>query len=170
MLNIISGTDTGGSGEVFVRGKPVNFANYHEATKAGVFRIFQELALVPNMTVWENLFLSHEKHFTTGGLIRRRSAIRRARELLRRFDHSWIDPMEKVENYPFAVRQVIEVLKAFALADLLGHEEPIVLLDEPTAALASDEIHFLSRPAGQGEGPKRCRLRLASLVRAAGLE
>ena len=143
VLNIISGTDTGGTGEVLVRGKPVNFSNYHEATKAGVFRIFQELALVPNMTVWENLFLSHEKHFTSGGLIRRRSAIRRARELLRRFDHSWIDPMEKVENYPFAVRQVIEVLKAFALADLLGHDEPIVLLDEPTAALASDEIHFL---------------------------
>ena len=143
VLNIISGTDNGGTGEVLVRGKKVNFASYHQATEAGVFRIFQELALVPNMTVWENLFLSHERHFTSGGLIRRRSAIRRARELLDRFDHGWIDPLAKVESYPFAVRQVIEVLKAFALADLLGHAEPIVLLDEPTAALASDEIHFL---------------------------
>lgn len=143
VLNIISGTDVASAGEVLVRGKVVNFRDYHEATQNGVFRIFQELALVPNMTVWENLFLSHEKSFVTAGFIRRNAAIKRAQELLDRFDHGWIDAKAKVESYPFAVRQVLEVLKAFALAELLGHAEPIILLDEPTAALASDEIDFL---------------------------
>jgi ribose transport system ATP-binding protein len=143
LLNIISGTDKQTSGTVILKGAEVSFGNYHEATRNGVFRIFQELALVQNMTVWENLFLSHEQKFTTVGFIRRKDGIRRAKELLERFDHGWIDPERRVQDYPFAVRQVLEVLKAFALADLLGQTEPVILLDEPTAALAADEIDFL---------------------------
>jgi ribose transport system ATP-binding protein len=143
LLNIVSGTDRADTGTVAVRGREAAFRDYHEATRHGVFRIFQELALVPNMTVWENFSLSHEEHFTTAGLISRRAAIRRTRELLDRFDHGWIDPARVVESYPFAVRQILEILKAFALAELLGHDEPIILLDEPTAALAADEIEFL---------------------------
>ncbi|MDQ4490807.1 sugar ABC transporter ATP-binding protein [Sinomonas sp. ASV486] len=143
LLNIISGTDKQTSGSVLLKGQEISFSNYNQATRSGVFRIFQELALVQNMTVWENLFLSHEKKFINVGLINRREGIRRAKELLRRFDHGWIDPERKVQDYPFAVRQVLEVLKAFALADLLGQTEPVILLDEPTAALAADEIEFL---------------------------
>jgi len=143
LLNIISGTDRADSGIVTVRGSRAAFHDYHEATRHGVFRIFQELALVPTMTVWENFSLSHEKHFTTAGVISRRAGIRRTRELLERFDHGWIDPTRSVESYPFAVRQILEILKAFSLAELLGHDEPIILLDEPTAALAADEIEFL---------------------------
>jgi ribose transport system ATP-binding protein len=143
VLNIVSGTDRANSGTVTVRGRRVVFSDYHEATCNGVFRIFQELSLVPNMTVWENLYLSHESRFTTAGIISRKAGIRRARALLERFGHGWIDPTRTVESYPFAIRQIIEILKAFALAELLGHDEPIILLDEPTAALASDEIEFL---------------------------
>ncbi|MDQ0381282.1 sugar ABC transporter ATP-binding protein [Amycolatopsis thermophila] len=145
LLNIVSGTDSQDDGTVLVRGREVSFRDYRQATRHGVFRIFQELALVPNLTVWENFYLSHEQEFSLGGVIRRGSAIRRARALLDRFDHGWIDPARPVGDYPFAVQQVIEILKAFALAELLGHEEPIILLDEPTAALASDEIEFLHR-------------------------
>jgi ribose transport system ATP-binding protein len=145
LLNIISGTDRADSGTVAVRGREAVFRDYHDATRHGVFRIFQELALVPNMTVWENFSLSHEEHFTTAGVIRRRAGIRRTRELLERFDHGWIDPARVVGSYPFAVRQILEILKAFALAELLDHDEPIILLDEPTAALAADEIDFLRR-------------------------
>lgn len=143
LLNIISGTDKQTSGSVILKGSEVAFSNYNEATRNGVFRIFQELALVQNMTVWENLFLSHEQKFMTAGIIPRKDGIRRAKALLERFNHAWIDPERKVQDYPFAVRQVLEVLKAFALADLLGQPEPVILLDEPTAALAADEIEFL---------------------------
>lgn len=145
ILNIISGTDHQNSGAVYIRGREMNFSDYHEATKNGIFRVFQELALVPNMTVWENLFLSHEKHFVRAGIINRTKAIRQARALLERFDHGWIDPEAKVEDYPFAIRQILEILKAFALAEVLHHDEPILLLDEPTASLASDEIDFLQK-------------------------
>lgn len=145
LLNIVSGTDAQDHGEVLLRGKPVRFRDYHEATRHGVFRIFQELALVPTMSVWENFLLSHEGHFTTAGLMRRRRARAWVKGLLARFDHGWIDPDRDVADYPFAVRQVLEILKAFALAELLGHDEPVILLDEPTAALSSDEIDFLRR-------------------------
>ncbi len=89
------------------------------------------------MAVWENLYLSHESSFTTLGIISRKAGIRRARALLERFGHGWIDPARAVESYPFAIRQIIEILKAFALAELLGHDEPIILLDEPTSFMDS---------------------------------
>jgi ribose transport system ATP-binding protein len=143
VLNIISGTDHQDSGTVLVNGREVSFANYREATSNGVFRIFQELALVPNLSVWENFVLSHEQHFVRAGLIKRGAGIAWVRDLLARFDHSWVNPAAAVDDYPFAVRQVLEIIKAFALAELLGHEEPIILLDEPTAGLAADEIEFL---------------------------
>lgn len=143
VLNIISGTDRQDSGQVLIKGREVRFDDYHEANRHGVFRIFQELALVPNLSVWENFVLSHERHFIRAGLIKRGAGIAWVRELLDRFAHSWVDPAAAVGDYPFAVRQVLEIIKAFALAELLGHDEPVILLDEPTAALAADEIEFL---------------------------
>ncbi|RZT25556.1 monosaccharide ABC transporter ATP-binding protein (CUT2 family) [Mycobacterium sp. BK558] len=143
LLNIISGTDRQDSGTVSVSGSEVAFADYREATNRGVFRIFQELALVPNLSVWENFVLSHEQHFMRGGFIKRSAGRAWVRDLLARFDHDWVDPATPIDDYPFAVRQVLEIIKAFALAELLGHDQPIILLDEPTAGLAADEIDFL---------------------------
>ena len=144
LLNIVSGTETPTSGNVAVRGHDVSFANYHQASSNGVYRVFQELALLPNLTVWENLFFGHENLLTKGGVIQRSAAIRRAETILERYGHAWIDVRQPVGSLPFALQQVIEILRAFALAELLGQEHPIILLDEPTAGLASDEIHFLA--------------------------
>ena len=143
LLNIICGTETASSGRMEVRGRPMWFDHYHQASLNGVYRVFQELALLPNLTVWENLFFGHERLLTRGGLIRRSSAIRRATSVLERFGHGWINPRKQVGDLPFATQQVIEILRAFALSDLLDQPEPILLLDEPTAGLASDEIEFL---------------------------
>jgi len=143
ILNIISGTDSPDGGEVLVRGESVAYRNYHDAAKDGVFRVFQELGLVQNLRVWENLFLGHEDLFLVGPFLRRRAAIKRAKTIFARFDYAWIDVERQVSSYPFAVQQLIEVMRAFALAELLGHEDPIVLLDEPTAALAANEVEFL---------------------------
>lgn len=143
LLNIICGTETATSGHMEVRGRTMWFDQYHQASLNGVYRVFQELALLPNLTVWENLFFGHERLLTTAGLIHRTSAIRRAATVLERFGHGWINPRALVGDLPFATQQVIEILRAFALSDLLGQPEPILLLDEPTAGLASDEIDFL---------------------------
>ena len=143
ILNLICGTQAADSGEVFVGGNKVGFGSYHEANLGGVFRIFQELALVPNIAVYENLFLSHEAHFSRYQLVSHKRRIDRARELLAEFGHSHIDPTKSTDAYDFSSRQVLEIIKAFALAEVLGIETPIILLDEPTAGLAGEEIDFL---------------------------
>lgn len=143
LLNLISGTDHASAGTLTVRGRVADYTSYHEAATHGVFRVFQELALLPNLSVWENLFIGHEEHFQRFGIIDRRSAITRAREIMERFDHGWIDVERRVESYPFAVCQMIELFRAFALSELLEQEDPIILLDEPTAALDHDEVEYL---------------------------
>jgi ribose transport system ATP-binding protein len=143
LLNIVSGTDRPDAGQVLIRGEVAAYRSYNDATRGGVFRVFQELALIPNLTVWENLFLGHEEHFLRARTIDRRAAIRRAREMMDRFGHGWIDVERPMGEYGFAVQQLLEILKAFTLAELLGYSEPVVLLDEPTTSLASDEVEFL---------------------------
>ncbi|MGO9995954.1 MAG: sugar ABC transporter ATP-binding protein [Steroidobacteraceae bacterium] len=143
LLNIICGTDRQTSGEVIVRGTAVAFQTYYDAACNGVFRVFQELALIPTLTVWENLFLGHEQLLTRFGVIARNRAIKLAQDVLRRFDHSWLNVESLVGDLPFSVQQLVEILRAFALAELLNQGEPILLLDEPTAGLSSEEIIFL---------------------------
>jgi ribose transport system ATP-binding protein len=149
LLNIMSGVDEQTEGEVWLRGERVAFKSYKDATAAGVFRIFQELALVPTLPVYQNLFLAHEDRFARFGVISRRAMIRRTRKLLADFDHAWVDPLRDVMTYDFSTRQVLEIIKAFALAELLEHEEPVILLDEPTAGLTKDEIDFFGSVIGQ---------------------
>lgn len=143
ILNIMCGTDRQTDGRLLLRGKEVAFDSYHDAAKAGVFRVFQELALIPNLSVWENIYLGHDTLLRKYGFIQRADAIRKTQALFDRYGHGWIDVRTRVEDLPFAVQQVVEILRAFALAELLGIEEPIILLDEPTAGLSSDEIEFL---------------------------
>ena len=143
LLNLISGTDRPDAGEVLVRGEPVSYKSYYDAARNGVYRVFQELALIPNLPVWENLFLGHERLFAPFGLVGRRKAIHMAREVFERLGHGWIDVEAPIRDYPFATRQIIEIVKAFALGEILGWSHPIILLDEPTAAASSEEVDFL---------------------------
>jgi ribose transport system ATP-binding protein len=143
LLNLLSGCLTPDSGELIVRGRPARPRSYLDATALGIFRVFQEPALVPSLSVADNLFLAHEDVFTTRGMLRTRSMRAAARDVLERFDHGWIDVDRPAGQYEFATRQVVEIIKAFALSELLGVAEPVILLDEPTAGLAREEIEFL---------------------------
>ena len=145
LLNIVSGTDIADSGSVLVNGHALRFSNYRAANEAGIFRIFQELALIPNLAVYENLFLTHEIMYGASGVIDRHASIAKAQSLLTAYGHGWIDPTRPTGSYPFVTRQVIEIIKAFAIAELLGHTTPLLLLDEPTAALTATEVDFLKQ-------------------------
>lgn len=145
LLKIISGNVVPDSGAITVRGRQVSFRNYQDATRAGVFHIYQDLALVPTMSVFENVLLAHEAHFSRFGVIDNRAMRRKVASVFAEFGHGHIDVDEKIATFDFSTRQVIEIVKAFALADLLGIETPIMLLDEPTAALTGDEVDFLMK-------------------------
>jgi ribose transport system ATP-binding protein len=144
MLDIVCGTTAADAGQLFVNGREVHPRSYREATELGIFRVFQNLSLVPSAAVFENLFLAHESHFSTFGVLRRGRMRKQAAEVLERFGHASIDPSARTGSLDFATRQVIEIVKCFALADLLRVEQPLILLDEPTTGLTGDEVDFFT--------------------------
>lgn len=145
LLNILSGVVQPDEGRLLIRGEETRLRDYRDANFKGIFRVFQELALVPSVPVYENMFLTHENRFTKFGIINRSAMIRRASAFFEEFEHGWIDPTKPTGSYSFSVRQIIEIIKAFALAELLETPAPVLLLDEPTAGLLADETEFFFR-------------------------
>jgi len=136
MIKILSGVLRPDAGTLEVRGSPVTFRNPHDARALGVGTVFQELTLMPWMTVAENLFLRNEPQGRTG-LIQRRRLAARADEVFGRLGIEGIDPYELPAGLSLAHRQVIEIARA-----LLGDPD-ILFLDEPTSALAEQEVDWL---------------------------
>jgi ribose transport system ATP-binding protein len=116
----------------------VDLRSPHAARALGVGTVFQELTLMPWMTVAENLFLRNEPQ-GPAGLIKRRELGRRADEVFERFGIEGIDPSELPAALSLAHRQIIEIARA-----LLG-EPDILFLDEPTSALAEQQVEWLFR-------------------------
>ncbi len=73
LLKIISGNLKADSGSIAVRGREVELRNYQDANRAGIFHIYQDLALVPTLSVYENVLLSHEARFIRFGAIDNRA-------------------------------------------------------------------------------------------------
>ncbi|MBV9232030.1 MAG: sugar ABC transporter ATP-binding protein [Chloroflexi bacterium] len=145
LMNILSGVDHPEAGSILLHGHPIAPRSYYEATLLGIFRIYQEQALVSNIPIFENLFLSHEGHFSRFGLLNRRAMIRAAQQIFKEFGHEWINPTAITDTHDFSTRQVIEIIRAFALANVLHIDTPVILLDEPTASLSKEEIDFLGK-------------------------
>ena len=140
LFNIMSGIVQPDSGSIELRGKPIAPANYHEASLLGISRVFQEQALIANIAVYENLLLSHEARFTRWGqLIDRRRMIAVAERVVQAAGLD-IDVRRRTSDYDFSKRQTIEIARACLVPqEVLGIEYPVVLLDEPTAALHKDD-------------------------------
>ncbi len=121
-------------GSFFVDGKEANFHGINDAEASGIAVIYQELALVNDMTVAENIYLGHEP--TRAGLIDWNKMYRDASALLRRFNID-IDPTLRVGDIGVGKQQLVEIVKA------LRKESHILILDEPTAALTEQEVDIL---------------------------
>ena len=144
MLRIISGIVRPDSGTLLLDGNPFAPAGYAAAVRSGISMVFQEQALVPNIAVYENLFLAHEKAFRNRfGIVDRNAAISAAAQALDDLNLGHINPRRQLREFGFEDRQMIEIARAFALASLYGIAEPIILLDEPTAAIAEKEVEAL---------------------------
>ncbi len=138
LIKTLSGIHPAGTyqGTLHVEGREVSFANSKEAEKAGIGVIYQELALVPEMTVAENIFLGNEPRRLGGVLIDWESVYRESKILLDRFGLT-IDPAARVQDLGVGHRQLVEIAKA------LSKESRILILDEPTAALTEHEVDVL---------------------------
>jgi ribose transport system ATP-binding protein len=136
MIKILSGVLRPDQGNVRIQGNDVAFRNPHDARAHGVGTVFQELTLMPWMTVAENLFLRNEPR-GPGGLIQRRELASRADELFAQLGVRGIDPYELPTSLSLAQRQVIEIARA------LLRDPEILFLDEPTSALSEQEVEWL---------------------------
>jgi ribose transport system ATP-binding protein len=107
------------------------------AIKVGISTIYQELDLVPGLTVTENIFLGHE--LSRGGFSQRSRANQVARDLLARLGHSEISPTRTVGSLSPAGQQIVSMARA------LSHDTRLLILDEPSAVLDQGEVDNLFR-------------------------
>jgi L-arabinose transport system ATP-binding protein len=134
LLKILSGAYQPSSGTLAIDGRAVGFADTGEALAAGVAVIYQELHLVPEMSVAENLFLGHLPRRL--GLVDRRGLAEAARRQLELIGEA-IDPKTKLGRLPLAQRQMVEIAKA------LTRGARIIAFDEPTSSLSDREVRRL---------------------------
>jgi ribose transport system ATP-binding protein len=132
LIKIMSGVVQPDSGIMEIEGRPVRFAGPADAMRAGIVAIFQELSLVPDLTVAENICAPEPpRRF---GLIDRRAQRRRARALLARVNCEDVHPDELVRNLALSRRQMIEIARA------LGRSPRLLILDEATSALTAADV------------------------------
>lgn len=141
LIKILSGVHTDFEGEIFLDGKKVRFKSPQEARAMGISAIHQDLALVDSMRVLDNLFLGREK--TRGPWwMDWRSEKTRALEILQPLGIT-VDLEAPLSQYPLSVRQMIEIARA------LASEARILVMDEPTSALAESEVKRLFNLIGR---------------------
>jgi ribose transport system ATP-binding protein len=135
LMKVLAGVYTADSGEVLIEGEPVSFSHPVQAQGAGVAIIFQEFNLLPDRTVAENVFVNREP--TRRGLVDIKAMERRTDELLEEVGEVSFGPRTLVRNLSTAQQQVVEIVKALSL------NARLLVLDEPTAALAEHEVEVL---------------------------
>jgi ribose transport system ATP-binding protein len=132
LIKIVSGVVQPDTGEIFLGAQPVRFAGPSAANRAGIVSIFQELSLVPDLSVAENICLADPpRRF---GLIDRRAQRRRAGEALERLGCQDIDPETRIKDLPLSRRQMVEIAKA------LTARPRLLILDEATSALTAADV------------------------------
>jgi len=136
LMKVLSGVYPHGeySGEILFNGKVQSFRGITDSEKAGIAIIYQELALVPDMTVYENIFLGHE--IGNGFVVNLNETIKKATEMLAKVRLS-LNPGTIVRELSVGKQQLIEIAKA------LSKNVKLLILDEPTASLNEDDCDNL---------------------------
>lgn len=138
LAKIITGVISPNEGDVRVDGQLVRFASPHVAREMGISAVYQELSLVPDLTVAENIWLTHEP--LRMGMVDRRAMRQRTADLLTLFAGTVkadLTPETPVIALPPDERQIVEILKALSFAPRL------MILDEATASLDSRQVDRL---------------------------
>ena len=129
LMKVLSGVYPYGeySGDIVLNGEAQRFSSIRDSEKAGIAIIYQELALIPELTVYENIFLGHE--IKKGKLIDWNETVMQAGEMLKKVKLNNVNPATQVKDLGVGKQQLIEIAKA------LSKNVKLLILDEPTAAL-----------------------------------
>lgn len=136
LIKILGGIYQADSGEIYIDGVQQDIADVNIAHKIGISVIHQELALAPDMTVAENIFMGEEPTSGFLRLVDHRMMNRKAQEILDRYELP-LNAGDLVGNLTVARQQLVEIARA------LSKESRIIVMDEPTAALTDHEVRLL---------------------------
>jgi ribose transport system ATP-binding protein len=132
LMKIMGGIHRPDHGTLLINGRTCRFKNFSDAHRSGVGLVYQELSLLPELTVAENVHMGIWPR-KKSGLIDWRSIRRKTKKIMDTIGVP-IEPEELVGSLPMALRQMVEIAK------VLTQDPDIVVFDEPTAALSRDEV------------------------------
>src|SRR5699024_4822220 len=147
LMKVLSGVHPYGAydGNIVYNGNTCEFKNINESEEEGIVIVHQELALIPELSIAENIFLGNEQ--VERGIINWNKTIIETRDLLRKVGVK-IDPQELIKDIGVGRQQLVEIAKA------LSKQVKLLILDEPTAALNEEEsenlLHLLLEFKKQG--------------------
>ncbi len=141
LIKVLAGAHQPDTGEITWQGEPVTLASPVDALRLGIATMYQELDLVPGLSVADNIFLGHER--ARFGFTRISQARDEAARLMARLGHPGIRPSTEVGKLSAAGQQLVSMARA------LAHDARLLVMDEPTAALAGEEVDNLFRIVGE---------------------
>jgi simple sugar transport system ATP-binding protein len=134
LIKVLTGVYPRDGGRISFEGRPFEVRSPHEAQERGISTVYQEVNLVPNLSVAENLLLGRQP--TRRGFIDGREMERRAQAIMARLSLE-LDVHRLLGDYPIAIQQMVAIGRA------LEFESKILVLDEPTSSLDADEVQQL---------------------------
>ncbi|HST42394.1 MAG TPA: sugar ABC transporter ATP-binding protein [Conexibacter sp.] len=132
LVKILAGAQRADEGTIELAGEEVSFASPQEAQRHGLAFIFQELSVVPSLSVADNIVLGNE--VVRGGLLQRREAHAEARALMESIGFPGIDPGRPVRSLSIAEQQGVMIARALRL------DSRVIVMDEATSALTGEEV------------------------------
>ena len=135
LMKILNGVYAADKGEILINGIPTVFRNIREAMAGGISFVFQELNLVLSLSTLENAFLGRLKS-DSRGIVDWKSMTAEFNGFMKSIDFE-MDPGRLVSELSIAEKQMVEIARALML------DSKIIVMDEPTATLSSEEIHKL---------------------------
>lgn len=135
-IKLLAGAIQPNEGEIVVSGRSVAFDGPQDALRHGIATVYQELSLIQDLSVAENIYLGRLPTKGGGGRVDWLATFSKARDLLDSMGLD-IDPATPVRHLSVGQQQVVEIVKA------MSNEPTILLLDEPTSALATSEVDHL---------------------------
>jgi len=136
LMLILGGIYTPDAGKIIVEGEEVSFESSHDANRTGISVVYQELSLVPNLSIAENIF-AHRQPVKRFNMVDWKKLFRETKQMLSIFEIDNIAPQTLVSDLSIANKQVVEILKAMSI------QPKILILDEPTSSLTDFETQEL---------------------------
>jgi simple sugar transport system ATP-binding protein len=134
LIKLITGVHKKDAGTIFLEGKEIEPRSPGHAQELGISAVYQEINLIPTLSVAENIFLGRQPMRL--GMVNMRAANRKARDLLKTF-HIDIDVTRDLSSYSIAIQQIIAIVRGVDLS------AKVLILDEPTSSLDRHEVETL---------------------------